>query len=186
MEADILKCQAVCLTNRAAAQKMLNRLPQAIQDCRSAIARDSGHVKAYIRAARYHLQRVETDQARDCLSGLSRDLLNADDVAEIKSIEAEIYGISANMGKLEEVPTIQLSRPFLPYLVSRLEAMVLSLKWLSGFDFLWWCHSAAHCSQRWGCCGIIASKATIGCFVWEPTCELSAASGRYVLQPPEQ
>jgi tetratricopeptide (TPR) repeat protein len=100
---EILKCQAVCLTNRAAAQKMLNRLPQAIEDCRAAMARDSGHVKAYIRATKYHLQRVETDQAQECLSGLSRDLLNADDAAEVKSAEAEMRDICAAVGKLEEV-----------------------------------------------------------------------------------
>ena len=120
-EADILKCQAVCLTNRAAAQKMLNRLPQAIQDCRSAIARDSGHVKAYVRATKYHLQRVETDQAHECLSGLNRDLLNADDAAEIKSIEAEMRDIRTNVGKLEEVPLSGVRPPRIPPFLLTLE-----------------------------------------------------------------
>lgn len=102
-KADIFRCQAICLTNRAAALKMLNRLPEAIDDCHSAMARDRGHVKAYIRAAKYHLQRVETEQAHDCLKGLSQDLLTADESAEIRTVEGEIREIGADMGKLEEV-----------------------------------------------------------------------------------
>lgn len=102
-EAEIFRCQAVCLTNRAAALKMLNRLPEAIDDCRSAMARDRGYVKAYTRASKYHLQRAETEQAHACLEDLSLDTLTEDESAELERIEAEIREIRADMSKLDEV-----------------------------------------------------------------------------------
>lgn len=112
--AAILRCQAVCLTNRAAALKMLNRLPEAIEDCRSAMSRDRGHVKAHLRAAKYHLQRVETEQAHECLGSLSRDSLTADDSVEIGMIEAEMRQIRADMGKLDEVRLGSNTRNYVP------------------------------------------------------------------------
>ena len=82
---------------------MLNRLPEAIDDCRSAMGRDRGYVKAYIRAAKYHLQRAETEQAHACLEDLSHDSLTEDESAEIERIEAEIRALRADMSKLDEV-----------------------------------------------------------------------------------
>ena len=101
--AEILRCRAICLTNRAAALKMLNRLPEALEDCRSAMAQDRGYVKAHTRAAKYHLQRAETEQAHDCLDGLSPGSLTQDESAEIETIETEIRKLRADMSKLEEV-----------------------------------------------------------------------------------
>ena len=106
-DAELRRCQAVCLTNRAAALKMLNRLPQAIRDCRSAMARDRGHTKAYIRAAKYHLQRAETEQARGCLDELAADSLTTEDQAEIAGIEHEMGEIRAGIGKMDQVSAAQ-------------------------------------------------------------------------------
>lgn len=82
---------------------MLNRLPEALEDCRSAMTRDRGYVKAYTRAARYHLQRAEMEQAHDCLQDLSPESLTEEESAEIEKIDAEIRELHADMSKLEQV-----------------------------------------------------------------------------------
>ena len=91
------------MTNRAAALKLLNRLPEAIEDCRSAMTHDHTYVKAYTRAAQYHRQRAETEQAHECLENLSQQALTDDESAEIQSIEAEICVLRDSIRKLEEV-----------------------------------------------------------------------------------
>lgn len=139
--ADICRCQAVCLTNRAAALKMLNRLPEALEDCRSAMARDRGYVKAYTRAARYHLQRAETEQARDCLQDLSQESLTAEESAEIEKIDAEIRELHADMSKLEQVRT-----------TFRISARAYNLRHSAQIECA--CETTAHCRRRRTGCGV--------------------------------
>ncbi len=166
-EAEIFRCQAVCLTNRAAALKMLNRLPEAIDDCRSAMTRDRGYVKAYTRAAKYHLQRAETDQAHACLENLSRDSLTEDDSAEIDRIEAEIRGLRADISKLDEV-RFRFQAFSLGYAYNLRRSTVVESA----------SNTTGHCRWRRTSCGILVVQGTFSSSAVKSS-ELSTAASWY-------
>jgi tetratricopeptide (TPR) repeat protein len=100
--AEIDRCQAVCLTNRAAALKMTGQLCEAIRDCRAAMEHDPTYTKAFCRAAKYHLQRAETDQATECMEAAQTSCAEEDqEIVELRQsreqIRAEMDEIARHM-----------------------------------------------------------------------------------------